>query len=158
MAGPCPTRFAHPPTLASIQGHCSVLSSPGLCSVPTMSAHWSPLLSQHPRSQGSCPNWSLQERRFHFAWGHRESVICRTHIPEGVGRKLHGVGSPVPQFDAAGLPQGAAAILSQGSSELASRKGCCIPGPGSASPPASLRAGTGCMEGWNESTPPRGLG
>lgn len=102
-----------PPTLASIQGHCSLLSSPGLCSVPATLAHWAPPLSQHPRSQGSCPNWSLQERWFHFAWGPREStgtwVICRTFIPEGVGRRVHGVGSPVPQLDAAGLPQGAPA-------------------------------------------------
>lgn len=67
-------------------------------------------------------------------------------------------GSPVPQRDTAGLPQGAIAFLSHDRSELASRKGCYIPGPGLASPPASLRAGPDCMEGWDESTPSRGLG
>lgn len=145
---PLPNAGFHPGSLLCSELSWAVFSA---CNIGPLGS--SPFLTQ-----GSCPNWSLQERWFHFAWGHRESVICRTHIPEGVGRKLHGVGSPVPQFDAAGLPQGAAAILSQGGSELASRKGCCIPGPGSASPPASLRAGTGSVEGWNESTPPQGLG
>lgn len=109
-AGPGPTCFAHPHAGFS-GGHCSVLRPPGLCSVPATLAPVGSALPNTPDHKVHVLIGLFRKAGF-ILLGDKGRVLARESsagCPRRCGEKSAwaGLGSPVPQPDAASLPQGA---------------------------------------------------